>query len=152
MHSPGFLHQKSWLLVCFWHSLIELTSALCLLLRFVVSDNCSPTAPTPQSSQRLGKTTPYLFPSHPWEGGIYEEILQQEGAQPPPQKQETPPVQLLPDMCEPPYLSRPFAPLHIATNDPLNLEQKMSSLKHPTPRQLLPSGSERGGIKNLSFL
>lgn len=73
--------------MCFWHSLIKLTSALCLLLGFVVSDNCSPTALTPQSPQQLCKTTPYL--SQPsGEGGIYEEILQQEGAQPPPQSRK----------------------------------------------------------------
>ena len=141
MHSPGFLHQESCLLVCFWHSLIKLTSALCLLLGLWFQITAPPQPPLPRALSSYAKLHLISFPIITGGGHLRRDSTAGRGPASTP-KQETPPVQLLRDMCEPPYLSRLLTPLGIAANDPLNPEQKMSSLKHPTPRQLLPSGSE----------
>ena len=57
-------------------------------------------------------------------------------------KAGNPSIRALPDTCELHYLTRHLTPPGTAVNDPLDMEQKMTLLKHPAARQVLPSGSE----------
>lgn len=57
-------------------------------------------------------------------------------------KAGNPSIRALPDTCELHDLTRPLTPPGSDVKDPLDTEQKMTLLKHPAARQVLPSGSE----------
>lgn len=138
--SPGFLYQEFWLLVCVWHSLIKLTSALHLLWGSVLSDNCSPAATTTQSPQQLGWDSTLSLLQPPREGRSVKRLYSRKGTSLLP-KAGNPSIRALPDTCELPYLTRHLTPPGTDIKDPLDTEQKVTLLKHPA-RQVLPSGSE----------